>query len=408
MTDPLVTFDRELTARLPQLGITRLADTTGLDRLGIPTHSCVRPGTSDSVWVYSGKGFTPEASRVSAIMECIERTSALWSAASVRIARRGELAGRWPVLGPERFTEASAPADDRPEAWVLAHRVRGGRAWVPAALVFLGRPADAAINWRLVAQTSNGLGAGPTRDQALAHALEELIERDTVSCSELRASHAGSAALAAIARAAGLDIAAALTGFRDDVDLAITIDPATLPARAVELVRRFEAIGVRVVVKYLPGDLGVPVFGAAAIEELGFDNVLAAAGFAASYDPAQAVCRALLEVAQSRATDRQGAREDCGHAEKDRHAAPPAAHWLATPGRAVAFGALPWAARIGDRVCHYTRALTAVGLDDVLYHAFHAPAGIHVVRALVPGIETWHSTAGESRLGPRMQRALAT
>jgi ribosomal protein S12 methylthiotransferase accessory factor YcaO len=400
-----VELDRALTARLPELGITRLANTTGLDRLGIHTHSCVRPGTSDDIWVYSGKGLSAEASRVSAIMECVERTSALWKQEAVTIAPRARLVG-WPVFGPECFTESSRPADERPEAWVLAHRLRGGRAWVPAELVFLGHSKSDHVNLRFAVRTSNGLGAGFTRDGALAHALEELIERDVVSCAELRASHAGSAMLAGFARAAGLDVAAIMASFRDDVDVAVTVDPASLPEPAAGLVRRFAAIGVAITIKYIPNDLGIPVFGAAAIEQLSFDSVLATAGFAASHDSVQAVSRAILELAQSRATDRQGAREDCGRDEKGRHSTIPTNHWLATPGRAVDLASLPWGAIAANRIAHDAKVLAAVGLDEVLFYPFDAPAGTHVVRALVPGIETWHATAGHSRLGPRMQRVL--
>lgn len=400
-------LERALTQRLGELGITRLADTTGLDRLGIHTHSCVRPGTTDSIWVYSGKGLTAAASRVSAMMECVERTSALWSDVAVTVCPRADLR-RWPVLGPEAFTEGSTPATGGAEAWVLAHRLGGGRLWVPAELVFLDRPTRDEVTWRFVAQTSNGLGAGTTFEAALGHALEELIERDVVSCVELRASHGGAAALAALARASGVEVGAVLGRYRDDVEAAITIDPATVPEPAAGVLRRFAAVGLAVTLKYLPNDFGVPVVGAAAVEEMGFDNVLATAGFAASLDTADAVLRALLELAQSRATDRQGAREDCGREEKDRHRAPPRAHWLAEPGRPVAFSSLPWGARgEGPPTQRYRRALAAAGLDQVAYHAFHAPAGLHVVRALVPEIETWHATAGDSRLGRRMARELA-
>ncbi len=161
--------------------------------------------------------------------------------------------------------------------------------------------------------------------------------------------------------------------------------------------------------KYLPSDLHVPVFGAAAVETMSFDNVLATAGFGVSLDLVDAACRALLELAQSRATDRQGAREDCGHGEKGRHAEIPGSHWLVEPGRsAVSFEALPWSAGTSaplDRAGAALRALARVGLRDAAFVAFDAPAGLHAVRVLVPEIETWHATGGESRLGARMQRA---
>ncbi|HOJ96632.1 MAG TPA: YcaO-like family protein, partial [Methanospirillum sp.] len=58
-------------------GITRVADITGLDRIGIPVFSCIRPVAAEgAITVYNGKGATPIAARVSAIMEGLERYSA--------------------------------------------------------------------------------------------------------------------------------------------------------------------------------------------------------------------------------------------------------------------------------------------------------------------------------------------
>ncbi len=103
-----VEIDAWLRGRLEEFGITRLADTTGLDYTGIPTSSCVRPGTSDSIWVYSGKGWTCEASRISCIMECLERTSFQWShwSGDIRLASEAEFEPNTPYWSPCRFTEA--------------------------------------------------------------------------------------------------------------------------------------------------------------------------------------------------------------------------------------------------------------------------------------------------------------
>jgi len=62
---------------LPAAGITRVADITNLDRLGIPVFSSIRPTAGrGAISVYNGKGATPTEARVSAIMEGIERYSA--------------------------------------------------------------------------------------------------------------------------------------------------------------------------------------------------------------------------------------------------------------------------------------------------------------------------------------------
>ena len=60
-----------------QIGVTRLADITHLDKLTIPNYSAVLPGTKDYIWVYSGKGPTKAHAKASALMECIERYSSL-------------------------------------------------------------------------------------------------------------------------------------------------------------------------------------------------------------------------------------------------------------------------------------------------------------------------------------------
>ena len=55
-----------------RIGLTRLADITGLDSVGIPVVLSVRP-QSGYLSVDGGKGFTPAAAAASAAMECFER-----------------------------------------------------------------------------------------------------------------------------------------------------------------------------------------------------------------------------------------------------------------------------------------------------------------------------------------------
>jgi ribosomal protein S12 methylthiotransferase accessory factor len=60
-----------------EIGLTRIADITYMDKLYIPNYSSVLPGTEDYIWVYSGKGPTKQHAKTSAIMESIERYSSL-------------------------------------------------------------------------------------------------------------------------------------------------------------------------------------------------------------------------------------------------------------------------------------------------------------------------------------------
>lgn len=410
-------MERHLLARLNEFGITRLADTTGLDRTGIPTASAVRPGTRDVIWVYSGKGLTQAHARVGAVMETLERTSALWPAAGgITVATATELRRSGAaVWHPSRFTEArrhdANQAGNEVHAWVMATQLRDrSPVWVPADLVHTGhRPPGIGAVTPFPARTSNGLGAGPTREHAIRHALMEIAERDIVSHHEILASHAGVSFLAFAARTLALPTDWLATDYRDDTTTSVTLDLPTLPDPARDLVAAFTGAGLRVVVKALPNDLGLPTFAAACLDQITMGEVLACAGYATRTGSDDAVTAALLELAQTRATDLQGAREDRHDIEKRRLTATPGQHWLTTPGVPVSYpsavGRFSWRGEQStpsQDVDHLASALAAVGLDDIAVVDFPSPEGVHAVRVLVPGAETWHATGGEGSLGPRL------
>ena len=56
---------------LREMGVTRVANVTGLDVVGIPTVLVVRPNAR-SLSVTQGKGASLEAAKASGIMECLE------------------------------------------------------------------------------------------------------------------------------------------------------------------------------------------------------------------------------------------------------------------------------------------------------------------------------------------------
>jgi thioglycine synthase len=56
---------RRVEKLLPEAGITRVADITSLDRIGIPVFSSIRPtALNGAVSVYNGKGATPVEAKV--------------------------------------------------------------------------------------------------------------------------------------------------------------------------------------------------------------------------------------------------------------------------------------------------------------------------------------------------------
>ena len=63
--------------KLKAAGVTRIAEITHLDRVGIPVYSAIRPSAAEgAVSIYAGKGATKDQAKASAMMEAFERYSA--------------------------------------------------------------------------------------------------------------------------------------------------------------------------------------------------------------------------------------------------------------------------------------------------------------------------------------------
>lgn len=167
---------------LPAYGVTRVADVTGLDDLGIPVTVVVRP-LSRTLSVAQGKGMSLDAARVSGAMEALE----VWHAeqavppADVRRVPAADLG--LPYSVGELEQHAGTLATDRTRLdWIMARSaVDGAVVPVPAAAVRLGRQEHDDWRLHLPSASTNGLASGNTRAEALAHGLAEVIERDVLS-----------------------------------------------------------------------------------------------------------------------------------------------------------------------------------------------------------------------------------
>ena len=163
------------------MGITRLADITGLDRIGLPVFVTVRPN-SRSVATSQGKGLTPDAARVAALMEAAETWHAERVEAPLRLAAADELQGR--VVAVERLPMRARSRFDRgrPLLWLQGRELGTGEpTWLPFELVHTDYRVPQPPCAGCFPIGTNGLAAGVTRDEALRHALCELIERDALS-----------------------------------------------------------------------------------------------------------------------------------------------------------------------------------------------------------------------------------
>src|SRR5207249_672191 len=119
-------------------GVTRLADITGLDRLGIPVFSAIVPKSDDTISVYNGKGLLPIDARTGALMESIERQTALYSDIEIVEGSYAQLRTcRTPAIDPRLFNQKLRLdySEDRPYCWLRGYDLSGEEAvLVPAIL----------------------------------------------------------------------------------------------------------------------------------------------------------------------------------------------------------------------------------------------------------------------------------
>jgi ribosomal protein S12 methylthiotransferase accessory factor len=378
---------------------------TAIDRLGLPVWTAA---TWEDGTLVGGVGYgaTDLEARTSAWGELWESLAALrhLRAATVERGSYADLrrdVGERHVADPRTLTlpAGSGWTPDTPLWWVAAQREGDGRQ-VLVPVEYAASSEDdlpAGAPEPLTTPITNGMGAGPSRERALAHGLHEILQRDGNSVS-YRALDRG--------RGLALD------------------DPGPELAGLLE---RFDETGVEVIAKRAD-----PVPGAVSVYVVGRDRdlrqtphplALCACGEAADPDPRRALRKALLEFAASRA------RRIFSHAplEVFRHvlpegyeaavrARPPGEQepralaamqdWLRRDAAGLAEVLAPtWAVREQLPLAELAPAPAEPDLD-VLHVAFAAGEAMQAGKTIVPGLEVESLSYG--RVGPRnLERLLA-
>ncbi len=181
---PKQTLDR-IKPILKHIGITRLANVTGLDHIGIPVFLAIWP-TSRLLSNSQGKGISNDLAAVSAAMEAIEKWHAQNLHAPIFFSTAALLSKKNYILSPERFHSSpkSSPVTALENiAWINGIELLSNRkCFLPYDSI--GMQTDDHRQYpgkgRLNAST-NGLASGNIKEEAILHALYELIERDSAS-----------------------------------------------------------------------------------------------------------------------------------------------------------------------------------------------------------------------------------
>ncbi|MBT2207844.1 YcaO-like family protein [Actinomadura sp. NEAU-AAG7] len=397
-----------MTPLLRTVGVTRVADITWLDRVGIPVFNAIVPRSHDLLSVYNGKGRTRDDARASAIMEAVERFAAWQPRTPDVVASCAELeaAGR-PVLNPADHNLAPGHAyrPDRPISWATGFDLLGDEE-VLVPLCLAGYYVDFHEPQPFSVSTSNGLASGNSLEEAICHALCEVIERDALTLADLVSNRLRHMVRDKLGDRVPPGVEERLEDRHPSVDL------DTLPESAAWFAGRIVDAGLPLVVRDLTSSLGIATFAAVTHESVAETFSPGHSGYGTHPNAEVALVRALTELAQSRAVDIQGMREDITLPQE--HNGEWAEH--VSRGGSVDGSVWPWResarpVRFGDVPDHPSDDVVA-DIDlmlgrlelDGLYRAVvvdRTPPGfpVHVVRVIVPGLESW--AVDQSRLGRR-------
>lgn len=276
---------------LNEIGVTRIASITDLDRIGIPVFSSIRPSAAEgAISVYSGKGNTDNQARISAMMESFERCLAERNGINndVKEDIKGQhivesydnLRYENQVINPESLLISEDCSPQILLEWIKGWDIAGSREiYVPANAVY--HPYDApGRTGKLFRSNTNGLAAGNTIEEAIFHGLLEVIERDALSIAEF-------------SRNPGKEL------ILNEED-----------GENYELLKKFTDNEVDVKLWVLNHDTEITTVVAATDDTRLRDAALLVMGAGSHLKPDIAVRRALTEAAQSRVVQIHGARED--------------------------------------------------------------------------------------------------
>lgn len=357
---------------LPVLGVTRIADVTGLDRIGIPVVMVTRPN-SRSLSVSQGKGLDLDGAMASGVMESIEAYHAERVELPLRLASVDDLAAGDDVVDPHSVPWAITADLDPSMAslWVQGSDLHSETSvWVPFDLVHLDYTGQSSLGIATHAVTSNGLASGNSLAEAMVHGICELIERDAQLLARLAPERHR----------------------RRRVDLHSVHD-----RRSRELVDRFAAADMLLGVWDVTSNVGVPAFVARAVDRTddADDRHLPSSGAGCHPCREVAFCRAVTEVAQSRLTYIAGSRDDLypstyRAARSPRAIAAFRAAVLDETEAARSFDRVPTVDHdsVVDDLDWLVERLVGAGLKRVVMVDLTRRAfGVPVVRAIVPGLE---------------------
>ena len=380
-------MEQRVNAIAGRVPITRISDVSRLELSPVPVFSATTPLARD-LTTHMGKGISPSAARVSAMMEAIERVSAEGVHGATTMASRSQLLAQGRAcVDPERFdlppTTSYHPG--LPIDWVEGWDLVSAREILVPVDLCVSPPRQGILDQ----VDTNGLASGATYGEAIRHALLEVIERD-------------------------------VTGQRLFVEL-FAADPSRhlrqtriaregLPGSCAELLSRIEIGRCRVIMEDLVSDLQTPVI-ACYIVDTGFPaadgpTTVTFGGWGCDTSAEHALNRALTEAHQSRIGAIQGARDSFNQVETNSRERPaPVDLSIHEDVSEEPLRATPASASLEEDVDCTVDRLRAAGIDQAVVVDMADPRfALPVVRVRVAGLSAF--MADRQRIGWRCARHL--
>ena len=374
-------------SKLQVAGITRLTEITHLDRVGIPVFSAIRPTAQEgSVSIYAGKGATVEQAKASAMMEGFER----YSGEKQDIDKERMIIDSYEnienAINPKELLLPknldSYNLNTTKLEWIEATDIISEKEiYIPANAVFhpyIPSKDEIPSPIALFKGNTNGLASGNIIEEAILHGIFEVIERDAWSIFEITKRN------------------------KKEINKESIKNEIIL-----NLLDKFEKEGIKIKLIDLTADLDIPTIAASADDTVLKDAALLTLGVGTHLNPEIAVIRALSEVAQSRATQIHGTREDTVRADFMRKTGyermkKSNKHYFIGEDKKINL------ADIEDKSSNTVKKdiettieeIQKVNLNQVLFTDLtRAELGINVARAVIPGAELY--TLDNERLGTR-------
>jgi ribosomal protein S12 methylthiotransferase accessory factor len=274
----------------PVMGITRIANVTGLDSIGIPVVMVCRPN-SRSVAVSQGKGLTLGAAKASGLMESAEAYHAERIMCPLKLASYEELRYTHNVVNVSQLPQPTTGVfhPNLPLLWIEGYDIlQSLPTWVPYETVHLNHTVPLPPGTGCFVASSNGLASGNHPLEAISHAICEVVERDAITLWSVKDESEQ--------QETRLDL--------DSVD----------DADCQDVIEKYKLAGVQLTVWEITSDICIPAFFCLATER-SFSPLRplpSALGYGCHPARSIALLRALTESAQSRLTYISGTRDDLG------------------------------------------------------------------------------------------------